>query len=458
MDEISKIESMNDEEIKALLQDAGISFKQLAKEALELKRHKDTQKENIYNTGKKSNTDFELSLVSYPDFVITKKTPKTTVMLVIMPSCGGYYLKTIKNGSESVVELNRENYAKFSSGMETITMPDDFWLPEVYPGVGFYDNLKIIITNNDLVEIIRNHCFPKDMFNKVGWEDRWYYGKYVDKFIEMYKAIPILLKEFFTKYPDLYFWKDYNYKILYYIQETFGLNNARDFIESAAYSLINFTNHNYYTHINDDDFLTKLFSVPMKYSSFKDYVLYDAYIMGYGDDWESFLNEMVDAWNMQKELYGSIKEKYSKNLPTFHKQLSYKITKKRKNECYEKIGQRAEELEVYNITVDGFKFIVPKTAADILDEAEQQANCLAGYINKFANGDDILIFMRKADNPDKSYITIELDKEGNTIRQAYYAKNIKVSSEDYAVIEKWLKKVQTVIKSEFDNNQEALAC
>jgi hypothetical protein len=302
-------QELSNEELGALLKEAGLDIRQLAMEARALKKLKEEtkEKEDVPKKEKKENP-FELTLVNYPDFAITKKTPRTTVLLVIMPSCDGYFIKTTKNGEESTEELTRENYAKFSSGMEPIKMPEDFWLNEVKPGVGFYDALKALTEKKPVVDAIKNHCFPKKLFGST----ESYWEQPLKEFIEMYENIPVLVKEFSMKYPDMVFWKVKNaYLFLQKMQKVFGLENTRDFIESIQESLVDFKSPSGYkaNAFTMETSVEELFGVPMKYDSFKEYVLYAAYSMGYGDDISKFLNELTDTWSLQKDLYGKIKDK-----------------------------------------------------------------------------------------------------------------------------------------------------
>lgn len=49
---------------------------------------------------------------------------------------------------------------------------------------------------------------------------------------------------------------------------------------------------------------------------------------------------------------------------------------------------------------------VPSSMQDFTDEGEQQHNCVGyGYHNSIANGTDLIYFLRKASEPDRSYVT-----------------------------------------------------
>ena len=86
----------------------------------------------------------------------------------------------------------------------------------------------------------------------------------------------------------------------------------------------------------------------------------------------------------------------------------------------------------------GYTFIAPKTKQDFLDEATMQCNCLAGYIEKFTEGNCLILFMRKKAAQEVSYITIEL--VNNSVVQAKLARNKAPSQYDIGVIEDWVEK------------------
>ena len=90
----------------------------------------------------------------------------------------------------------------------------------------------------------------------------------------------------------------------------------------------------------------------------------------------------------------------------------------------EKIKSYSDELNI-NVADKKYKVIVPKTSKEIIQEGEMQHNCVgkSGYIEKMANRTSIICFLRKTDEPDKSFVTIELDPNRNTIRQAYAERN-----------------------------------
>lgn len=98
----------------------------------------------------------------------------------------------------------------------------------------------------------------------------------------------------------------------------------------------------------------------------------------------------------------------------------------------------------YEITHKDYKFFYPKTTQDIKDEAVQQQNCVASYIQRVINGDCDILFLRKKDFPNKSAVTIEV--RNGKIVQAYQAYNTPCNEEQREAIEAFNKKFAKEMK------------
>lgn len=77
--------------------------------------------------------------------------------------------------------------------------------------------------------------------------------------------------------------------------------------------------------------------------------------------------------------------------------------------------------------------------ADLMDEGEQQHNCLRYcYASRIADKTSLIYVMRKVDEPKKSLISIELDPTGEVVRQKLAAYNAQITNEgQLKFIEKW---------------------
>ena len=82
-----------------------------------------------------------------------------------------------------------------------------------------------------------------------------------------------------------------------------------------------------------------------------------------------------------------------------------------------------------------YRFIYPKTTYDIKDEAVQQHNCVASYIQRVIDGHCDILFMRLKDRPEDSLVTIEV--RNNKIVQALQKYNQSLSSSQQEAVDQW---------------------
>ena len=433
-------QSINMEDIKAALAAQGLDIRELAKQAKALQRGE------IINPERKVvgyTVQFKLALVNYPDFCIERTTAKTRQLVVIMPSCKGYYIKSCKGEEEYVDELTPELYSKFSAGMPDLELPEGFWIRKVCSGKKFCDSLLRALQGDKAkayVEMIKYHIAPK--FEDLCIGD---WGTSDDnEQVRAYKNQPVLYREFYNTNKAKTVLCN-SQKFIECLVSDFGLNNARDFLTQLDLSLVDVSG-GYYGSLGGGRYgNSKPYpDMEMKYESFRDYVLYQSVFMGYGKTINTFFNEWIDSINMQKSIYHKIKEKYHDNLPLWHHQLSYKSQCMREQIDEMKMKEMTDLAALYQGTSGKYVFISPTCKQDFLDEAQMQQNCLASYVSKFVNGDCIIMFMREKKDPTQSLVTIEIrkDDDGNYTRlnQKYQSRNRQCTAEQNDAIDKWLKR------------------
>ena len=305
MADIVNEETINIEDLRAILASKGLDIKELAREAKEMKAAEKAEKAVPASRKSAVTNDpvFELILADYPDFVIRRSTAKTEKLLVIMPSQDSYYIKTVKNGAENMEVLDRKNYGSFTSGMEDIKLPEDFWINSIQAGVGFFDDMMHILGRKAIVKAIVGGYYIKTPSVNYRYREE-----------EMYENIPNIMKAF----PGKDFYSEWN--IIKQICDKFGIENTREFIRERETSLITKTfSCARYSNIKE------LLAYDFKFSSFKEYVLYDSVRMGYGTNFDTFVREWSDTLYMQTKIYGKIKDKYPRHLSEMHLQLAYKM-------------------------------------------------------------------------------------------------------------------------------------
>lgn len=74
-----------------------------------------------------------------------------------------------------------------------------------------------------------------------------------------------------------------------------------------------------------------------------------------------------------------------------------------------------------------------------LDEANVQHNCVSSFIDKYASGQTDLWLMRKASDPDRPLVTVEV--RGGAIRQAFQSHNRQVTAVQRRFLSDWCEAV-----------------
>ena len=62
---------------------------------------------------------------------------------------------------------------------------------------------------------------------------------------------------------------------------------------------------------------------------------------------------------------------------------------------------------------DDYVVIIPETADEIINEGKNQHNCVGSYVGQVIKEFCNIVFVRKKSNPDKSYITVEISRNGH---------------------------------------------
>ena len=75
----------------------------------------------------------------------------------------------------------------------------------------------------------------------------------------------------------------------------------------------------------------------------------------------------------------------------------------------------------YEFAMSGLRIVVPKDGSEIVREGKTLHHCVGGYAGRHLDGTLTILFLRRADRPNKPYVTIEMD--GNQIRQIHGYRN-----------------------------------
>lgn len=95
-----------------------------------------------------------------------------------------------------------------------------------------------------------------------------------------------------------------------------------------------------------------------------------------------------------------------------------------------------------HLAFDDEKFLikVPNNAEEIIAEGKAMSHCVASYTHAVANGESMIVFLRKKEDPDTPYATIELDKYGSIVQVKCKANMTLSSKSTFAFLSKWMQK------------------
>lgn len=105
------------------------------------------------------------------------------------------------------------------------------------------------------------------------------------------------------------------------------------------------------------------------------------------------------------------------------------------------LPQIARQYENYNqmfgYAYKGLLIVPPKRHNDIKKEGETLKHCVATYAKRVATGETIILFVRKADEPDKPYFTLNIEPETYDFVQCRGLRNCHYPNEVKTLLARW---------------------
>lgn len=109
------------------------------------------------------------------------------------------------------------------------------------------------------------------------------------------------------------------------------------------------------------------------------------------------------------------------------------------------IEDRLQTIRKYELDIDGYSFLVPKSINDIIKEGKELAHCVGGtyHIKEHSEGKSTIVFIRKKNKLKEPYYTLEY--KDNCITQIQGKGNRrKVALEVKEASEKWLETITKI--------------
>ena len=144
------------------------------------------------------------------------------------------------------------------------------------------------------------------------------------------------------------------------------------------------------------------------------------------------LEEIDDNCNMLSQMSDKY-DRYPRHFLTSH-QITSRTYQRWKEQFNEELFSKRVNKKM-EIVINGYKFIYPSKTEDIKNEAVQQSNCVVSYIDRVINGQCDIIFMRNANTPNESLVTVEI--RNKKVVQARRRFNESVTDEQQKVLNKY---------------------
>lgn len=181
----------------------------------------------------------------------------------------------------------------------------------------------------------------------------------------------------------------------------------------------------------------KFFNICDKYGytpkSLLNYIDYLVTYEALSPDYPSkILGEIDDNCNMLSQMSDKY-DRYPRHFLTSH-QITSRTYQRWKKEFNEELFAKRVNTKM-EVTIGDYKFIYPKTTKDIKDEAVQQSNCVASYIDKVIDGSCDIILMRKKNDVENSLVTVEV-RNGKVV-QARQRFNESVNESEQKALDKY---------------------
>ncbi len=106
--------------------------------------------------------------------------------------------------------------------------------------------------------------------------------------------------------------------------------------------------------------------------------------------------------------------------------------------------------EMFDYADEQFFILVPESYKEISDEGHEQHNCVATYFEPAAAGRTIIFFVRRKEEPEKSFCTVEIGKKGEefVIKQNFIAYNRKAPADETEFLKKAVAAAQKKVDKE----------
>lgn len=458
----------------------------------------ETNVETAFVPKRKSDVDYSVVFATGPDFAVRRKTKVGSKVLVFLVSQAQYYFKDEKKGT--IEDYSSAGYVRFMSDCADCFVLEEksgsrcSWLQQLERGKAYGDALASMIRKFNMDDDLRSaalhdwlyldehslcrysgsrishHIAPSEtVVRKVLSVCAEYVPRDIIKqaFSELAlfglvsgskggSAVCSLLQRYSFGLRAPAITETFPKSTAEILMDEYGLSGLEEILRE--YFQVGIETFPTYKNLFDLFYVTEIHTryntVPQlvgcerrrfKLKEFKQYLWYQSVYQGYADNISNFLNSWVDTLRMQEMIYGKITEKYPEHLASSEKKLAFKFNQLKQEVDNARWNELVSDMTGMEYKGKTYSMICPKTPADVVDEAQQQSNCVASYIQSIIRGECMVFFCRHTKTPSKSLVTVEVRSDGS-LGQVKARFNREPSPDAYEFVDTWYNDV--VLKSD----------
>ncbi|MBR3554733.1 MAG: PcfJ domain-containing protein [Oscillospiraceae bacterium] len=150
---------------------------------------------------------------------------------------------------------------------------------------------------------------------------------------------------------------------------------------------------------------------------------------------------LTDYWNMTIEGYDLLRDPermWPERLKREHDRAMGRRKKEANAAKDRKIAAVAEKLEKYSLALDGITIRPARSAGELEAEGKSLHHCVGSYTERVAAGETFIFFIRREEEPDMSWYTLNMDRGMKTVIQNRGNRNCDRTPEITAFEAAWI--------------------
>lgn len=121
--------------------------------------------------------------------------------------------------------------------------------------------------------------------------------------------------------------------------------------------------------------------------------------------------------------------------------------REKRAELYESFKEAANNAKQYETSDARYMLVAPSDVTDLINEGDKLCHCVGrmGYDKKMADGVSIIMFVRRVDEPNTPFVTVEWRVDKKILNQCYGFKDSKPSDDVMAFVNNWASQMKARI-------------